>query len=249
MATKRTVIVTGGSKGIGKGTSLAFAKKGYNVVISARNEAPELLREIKELGGEATFIKTDIGKEEDVINLINETVKKYGKLDVLVNNAAATGSMNLPLAETTNENFKQVFDINVMGTYWGMKYAIQAMLKTGGGSIVNVSSIVGLKGGPSASQYAASKHAVIGLTKSTAIEYATKGIRVNVVAPGPIRTEMFEEVVSQGVLTAEFFESMVPMKKVGNVADVANAIVFMSSEDAPFMTGAVLSLDGGMSAQ
>jgi NAD(P)-dependent dehydrogenase (short-subunit alcohol dehydrogenase family) len=249
MTTKRTVIVTGGSKGIGKGTSLAFVKKGYNVVISARSEAPELLREIKELGGEATFIKADVGKEEDVINLINETVKKYGKLDVLVNNAAIVGTMNLPLAETTNKNFEQVFNINVMGTYWGMKYAIQAMLKTGGGSIVNVSSIAGLKGSPSSSAYVASKHAVMGLTKSTAIEYAAKGIRVNVVAPGPIRTEMYEDVVTQGVLTEELFESLVPMKKIGDVADVANAIVFMSSEDAPFMTGAVLSLDGGLSAQ
>ena len=129
-----------------------------------------------------------VSKDEDVIKLINETVKKYGKLDVLVNNAAILGSMNLPLAETTNKNFEQVFGINVIGTCWGMKYAIQAMLKTGGGSIVNVSSIAGLKGVPFASPYSASKHAVIRLTKSTAIEYATKGIRVNVVAPGPIRT-------------------------------------------------------------
>src|SRR4051812_23319209 len=113
MNSQKTVIVTGGSKGIGRGASLAFAKKGYNVVVSARNEDSEFLREIKELGGDAIFIKVDVSKEEDIIRLVNETVKKYGKLDVMVNNAAIGGTMNLPLAETTTRNFQDVFQTNV----------------------------------------------------------------------------------------------------------------------------------------
>jgi NAD(P)-dependent dehydrogenase (short-subunit alcohol dehydrogenase family) len=148
MNSKKTVIMTGGSKGTGKGTSLAFAKKGYNVVISARSEPPELLKEIQKFGGEATFIKTDISKKEDIINLIDETVKKYGKLDVMVNNATAAGVLTVPLADTSTKNFEELLQTNVMGTYWGMKYAIQAMLKTGGGSIINVSGGAGLKGVP-----------------------------------------------------------------------------------------------------
>jgi NAD(P)-dependent dehydrogenase (short-subunit alcohol dehydrogenase family) len=249
MNTNKTVIITGGTKGIGKGASLEFAKKGYNVVISARNEAPELLREIKNLGGEAIFIKTDISKEEDIVKLVDETVKKYGKLDVLVNNAAITGSMNVPLTETTTKNFEEVFQANVLGTYWGMKYAIQAMLQTGGGSIVNVSSIAGLKGIPLASHYVASKHALMGLTKSTAIEYATKNIRINIVAPGSIRTEMFEAGLAQGGFTEDMLKKSNPMNKIGDVDDIAKAILFLSSDEAPFMTGAVLSVDGGYSVQ
>jgi NAD(P)-dependent dehydrogenase (short-subunit alcohol dehydrogenase family) len=247
MNTRKTVIVTGGSKGIGKATCLAFAKKGYNVVVSARSESSELLKEIKELGGECTFIKTDVSKEEDIINLINETVKKYGKLDIMINNAGIVGRLDVPLAETTTKNLEDVLQTNVMGTYWGMKYAIQAMLKTGGGNIVNLSSISGLKGVPFGAHYCASKHAVIGLSKSTAIEYAAKGIRINVVAPGPIRTDMHNNILEQGV-TEEMLTSSNPMGKIGEAGDIAKSILFLSSDDVPFMTGTVLSVDGGYTA-
>jgi NAD(P)-dependent dehydrogenase (short-subunit alcohol dehydrogenase family) len=249
MNTSKTVIVTGGSKGIGKATCLAFAKKGYNVVVSARSEAPELLKEIKELGGEATFIKADVTKEEDIINLIDETVKKYRRLDIMINNAGVLGILNAPLAETTTKNLEDVLQANVMGTYWGMKYAIQAMLKTGGGNIVNVSSICGLKGAPLSAHYCASKFAVIGLSKSTAIEYAAKGIRINVVAPGPIRTDMYNGILEQGGFTEETLKSFIPMGKIGEVGDVVKSILFLSSDDVPFMTGSILTVDGGFTAQ
>jgi len=247
--TKKTVIVTGGSKGIGKGTVLVFAKKGYNVVYSARNDDPEVLKEIKNLGGDGTFIKADVSIEQDVIDLVDQTVKKYGRLDIMVNNAGMVGTTNALLADTTTKNFTDIFYANVMGTYWGMKYAIQAMLKTGGGSIVNVSSAAGFKGMPMMSNYITSKAAVHGLSKSAAVEYATKGIRINVIAPGPILTDMLNTSVSQGGMSEDYLRDLTPMAKAGDVADCANTIAFLASDEAPFMTGSILCVDGGVTAQ
>jgi len=246
--TKKTVIVTASSKGIGKGAAIAFAKKGYNVVVSARSHADDVLKEIKDFGGEAIFIKADATKEEDIKNLIDQTVKHYGRLDVLVNNAGGVGTSSLALADTTTENFEEVFRINVLSTFWGMKYAIKEMLKTGGGNIVNVSSAAGLNGVKNVAPYSAVKHAVNGLTKSTAIDYATQNIRVNAICPGPIKTEMFHTAIEQGYFTEDLFASMTPMNKVGDVEGVANAIVFLGSNESPFMTGSYLVVDGGLSA-
>jgi NAD(P)-dependent dehydrogenase (short-subunit alcohol dehydrogenase family) len=250
-ASSKTVIVTAGAKGIGKATSLAFAKKGYNVVIAVRNlnQAKEVLKEIESIGGSAVAIKADVTIEKDIIRAVDETVKKYGKLDAFVNNAGVVGSTKELLGDATTENFEALLQTNVMGTFWGMKYAIKAMLKTGGGSIVNVSSIAGESGLPALAQYCASKHAILGLTKAAAVEYASQGIRVNAVTPGPIKTDMMKETIAQGGVTEEDFRNMIPALRVGTVDDVANAIYFLGSDESPYMTGSILPVDGGYSAK
>jgi len=247
--TKRTVIVTAGSKGIGKGAAIAFAKKGYNVVVSARSHADDVLKEIKNFGGEAVFIKADATKEEDIQNLINETIKKYGRIDVLVNNVGGPEGAFVPVGEATTENFDAVFKLNVLSTFWGMKYAIKEMLKTGGGNIVNVSSAVGLVAIKNNAPYVSAKHAVNGLTKSAAIDYATQNIRVNAICPGPVLTEMLQGAMDTGVFSREFITSTNPMNTISDVEGVANAIVFLASNDTPFMTGTLLPVDGGATAQ
>jgi NAD(P)-dependent dehydrogenase (short-subunit alcohol dehydrogenase family) len=247
----KTVIVTGGNSGIGKATAIAFAKKGYNVVISGRNEmsGKETLVEIKKMGVEALFIPTDIRKEEEVIHLIETTVKHFGKLDVIVNNAGIAGASEGLLADTTAKNMQNLFETNILGVFLGMKYGIQAMLKSGGGSVINLASIAGLNGIMYASQYCASKHAVVGLTKATAVEYAQLGIRVNAVAPGAIKTEVFRSSLDSGLYTEESIAAIHPMNRMGVVEDIANAILFLAAEENSFLTGSILSVDGGFNAK
>jgi NAD(P)-dependent dehydrogenase (short-subunit alcohol dehydrogenase family) len=248
---KKTVIVTGGSTGIGKATAKAFAKKGYNVVITGRNEITgnQLVKEIEATGEVGIFIKVDIRKEEDVIRMIDDTVKKFGQLDVIVNNAGISGALSGFLADSTTENFRDLIETNILGVFYGMKYAIKSMLKTGGGSIVNLSSIGGSNGIPYAAQYIGTKHAVVGLTKAGAVEYATQGIRINAIAPGSIKTDILKDAIDAGTYTYESMAAIHPMKRMGTVEDIANGILYLASDEATFMTGNILFVDGGYNAQ
>ncbi len=192
----KTVIITGGATGIGKATARAFIKKGFMVIIAGRNEmgGNGIAKEISGEGKQCVFYKTDVSNEEQVIKLVDDTVKNFGQLDVFVNNAGTAGDQSGLLADATAANFKALLDTNVMGLFFGMKYAIKAMLKTGGGSIVNLASIAGANGLAYSAHYCASKHAVIGLTKAGAVEYATQGIRINAIAPGAIKTDILQLV-------------------------------------------------------
>jgi|SRR6218665_143582 len=246
---KKTVIITGGTTGIGKASGLLFARNGYNVVVTSRDAAREqqVIEEFKREGLEVTFYPLDVTNEAQVEEVVNKTVEKFGKLDSIVNNAGISLG-NAVFGKTVAEDLKQMLDTNVMGVYYGMKYGINAMEKTGGGTIVNLASIAGLNGLYATAQYNASKHAVVGLTKGAAIDYAKKNIRVNAVAPGAVRTAIFQGAIDAGMYTMEQIEGICPMGRLGEVEDIARGIFFLASDDNPFMTGTVLSIDGGYNA-
>ncbi|MEG9482676.1 glucose 1-dehydrogenase [Mannheimia sp. HC-2023] len=248
---KRTIVITGATSGIGKETALVFAKLGDNIVVSGRREKEglEVVNEIKSLGANAIFVKTDIIQENEVKALIEQAVAHFGKIDVMVNNSGIAGRENVPLHQHSTENFRELIEVNVMGLFWGMKYAIDAMLKTGGGVVVNLASIAGLNGIEFTSQYSASKHAVVGLTKSASLDYATQGIRVNAVAPGAIKTDILQNAINAGVYPEDKIAGIHPMNKMGDTSSIANAIVFLASPDVPFMTGTILNVDGGFCAK
>lgn len=248
---KRTIVITGATSGIGKETALAFAKLGDNIVVSGRRkkEGLEVVNEIKSLGVNAIFVKTDITQENEVKALIEQAVAHFGKIDVMVNNSGIAGRENVPLHQHSTENFRELIEVNVMGLFWGMKYAIDAMLKTGGGVVVNLASIAGLNGIEFTSQYSASKHAVVGLTKSASLDYATQGIRVNAVAPGAIKTDILQNAINAGVYPEDKIAGIHSMNKMGDTSSIANAIVFLASPDVPFMTGTILNVDGGFCAK
>jgi NAD(P)-dependent dehydrogenase (short-subunit alcohol dehydrogenase family) len=247
---KKTVIITGATTGIGKATAIAFGKKGYNVVVTGRNEArgQEALKEIKETGATADFMILDVRNEEDVEQLIDKVVAKFGSLDVMVPNAGISGESFL-LADTHTQNLVDLFETNIKGVYLCMKYATKAMLKNGKGSIVNLASIAGLNGILYNTQYCASKHAVVGMTKAAAVEYAAKGIRFNAVAPGAIKTDILNNAINAGTFSEEAIAGMHPMNRMGTSEDIANAIVYLASDESPFMTGSILSVDGGYNAR
>jgi NAD(P)-dependent dehydrogenase (short-subunit alcohol dehydrogenase family) len=246
----KTVIITGGTTGIGKATAIHFAKKGYNVVVTSRNADKEtsVIADFKENGVDVTFFPLDVTQEKQVESVIQETVKKFGKLDSIVNNSGISLG-NAILAETKSEELKQMLDTNVMGVYYGMKYAIIEMLKTGGGTIVNLASIAGLNGLYATAQYNASKHAVVGLTKGTAIDYAQQGIRINAVAPGAIKTDILKNAIASGTYDVSSIEAIHPMNRLGEVEDIAKAIYFLASDENTFMTGTILNIDGGYNAK
>ena len=247
---KKTVIITGGTTGIGKATALHFAKNGYNVVITSRNANKEasVIADFKQNGADITFLPLDVTNEEQVKSVIETTVKKFGKLDSIVNNSGISLG-NAVLAETESNDLKQMLETNVMGVYYGMKYAIIEMLKTGGGTIVNLASIAGLNGLYATAQYNASKHAVVGLTKGTAIDYAQQGIRINAVAPGAIKTDILKNAIASGTYDVSSIEAIHPMNRLGEVEDIAKAIYFLASDKNTFMTGTILNIDGGYNAK
>ena len=247
---KKTVIITGGTTGIGKATALHFAKNGYNVVITSRNADKEasVIADFKQNGADITFLPLDVTNEEQVKSVIETTVKKFGKLDSIVNNSGISLG-NAVLAETESNDLKQMLETNVMGVYYGMKYAIIEMLKTGGGTIVNLASIAGLNGLYATAQYNASKHAVVGLTKGASIDYAQQGIRVNAVAPGAIKTDILKNAIASGTYDVSSIEAIHPMNRLGEVEDIAKAIYFLASDENTFMTGTILNIDAGYNAK
>lgn len=247
---KRTVIITGGATGIGKATAIHFAKNGYNVVVTSRNAnmESEVVADFKKNGVDITFYPLDVTNEEQVKTVIAKTVEKFGKLDSIVNNSGVSLGHAL-LAQTESNDLKQMLETNVMGVYYGMKHAIKAMEKTGGGTIVNLASIAGLNGLVATAQYNASKHAVVGLTKGAALDYATKGIRVNAVAPGAIKTEILQNAINSGTYDVSGIEALHPMNRIGEVEDIAKGIFFLASDENTFMTGTILNIDGGYNAK
>jgi len=245
----RTVLITGALTGIGRATALAFAREGARIVVSGRHDdrGKALASELQKLGVEATFIKSDVRHEDEVRALIDETVKRFDRLDVAVNNAGTEGKPG-PLTDQTAESYAATFDTNVLGTLLSMKHELRVMLAQGHGSIINVSSTYGRMGTPGASVYVASKHAVEGLTKAAALEAAGSGVRVNVIAPGPIETGMLNRFTGTDERKAGLVAG-VPLKRVGRPEEIAQTIVFVASDKASYITGASIAVDGGKLAQ
>jgi NAD(P)-dependent dehydrogenase (short-subunit alcohol dehydrogenase family) len=270
----KVALVTGGTSGIGRATAIAYAKQQAKVVVVGRriDEGEETVRLIQEVGGEAVFVQADVTKEADVKAMVDKTVDVFGRLDIAFNNAGMGGE-NPSLIEQTEAEYDRTMNVNVKGVWLSMKYEIAQMLKQGSGSIVNMASAVGVVALPNILLYTASKHAVVGLTKAAALQYAKAGIRINVVAPGVIQTDMFEaaalqyakagiriNVVAPGAIQTDMFEAVTdeakayltglhPIGRVGTPLEVANAVLFLSSEMASFVTGETLMVDGGFVAQ
>jgi NAD(P)-dependent dehydrogenase (short-subunit alcohol dehydrogenase family) len=245
---KPVVLITGALTGIGRATAVAFAKKGAKVVAAGRRDEAgnELVEELRSLGSEAVFVNADVRKEDDVRALVDETVARFGRLDVAVNNAATEGEVG-PINEQTAETYAATFDTNVLGVLLTMKHEVRAMQAHGSGSIINISSTYGHEGAAGASVYVGSKHAVEGITKSVALEIAKSGIRVNAVAPGPTDTGMLTRFTGTPENKAALVAG-VPMGRLGLSEELANAIVFIASDEASFITGEILNVDGGHTA-
>jgi len=245
----KVVLITGGTSGIGRAAAVAYGKHGAKVVVSGRREAEgaETVKQVRAAGGEALFVKSDMAVKKDVFGLIDTVVKKFGRLDIAFNNAGVEAPASA-FHEATDEGYDLVFNVNVKGLWWSMQAEIKQMLAQGGGSIINTSSIAGLIGFPNYATYTATKHAVIGFTKTAALEYAKKGIRVNAVAPGAIYTEMIERFAPDKG-TQDYLASMHPIGRIGKSQEVGDAVVWLSSDEASFITGQTLPIDGGFTAQ
>src|ERR1700754_3155227 len=242
------VLITGGLTGIGHAAAVAFAKKGAKVVVAGRRDdvGNALVKELCSFGSEAEFIHADVRKEDDVRELVDETVARFGRLDVAVNNAGTEGRIG-PITEQTAESYAATFDTNVLGVILSMKHEVRVMQGQGSGSIINISSTYGHEGAAGASVYAGSKHAVEGITRSVAREVAKTGIRVNGVAPGPTDTGMLTRFTGTPE-NKTALATTVPMGRLGLSEEVANAIVFLASDEASYITGHFLNVDGGKTA-
>jgi NAD(P)-dependent dehydrogenase (short-subunit alcohol dehydrogenase family) len=246
----KVALVTGGGSGIGRATALGFAREGGQVVIGNRNvqRGEETVSMIRDAGGTASFRRTDVVVAADVKALVDHAVTTYGRLDIAFNNAGIEGDPR-PLAEQTEANFDAVMDINVKGVWLSMKYEIPRMLEQAGGAIVNCSSVAGVIGFPGIGIYAASKHAVIGLTKVAALEYSAQGIRINAVNPAVIDTEMVDRLADGMNMKKDDLTTFHPIGRIGRVEEVAEAVLWMCSDKASFVTGHSMIVDGGFTAR
>jgi NAD(P)-dependent dehydrogenase (short-subunit alcohol dehydrogenase family) len=242
------VLITGALTGIGRATALAFAKEGARIVVSGRRDdaGQALVAELRAGGAEAEFVRADVRHEDDVQNLVDKTIARFSRLDVAVNNAGTEGTPG-PITEQTAESYATTFDTNVLGVLLSMKHELRVMQTQGSGSIVNLSSTMGHRGAPGASLYAASKHAVEGLTKSAALEGAAFGVRVNAVAPGPVETAMLDRFTGSADRKAGLVAG-VPLKRAGRPEEIADAILFAASSKASFITGQIIAVNGGKTA-
>jgi NAD(P)-dependent dehydrogenase (short-subunit alcohol dehydrogenase family) len=241
----QVVLITGALTGIGRATAIAFAHEGARLVISGRRDeaGQALAAELRDLGTEAEFVRADVRHEGDVRQLVDRTVARFGRLDVAVNNAGTEGQPG-PVTEQSAETYAATFDTNVLGTLLSLKHELRVMLAQGHGNIINLSSVLGRVGAPGASIYAASKHAVEGLTKSAALEAAASGVRVNAVAPGPVETGMLNRFIGSPDKKVGFLAG-IPAKRAGTPDEIAQTILFLASDKAPFITGQSVAVDGG----
>ncbi|MFN6453029.1 MAG: SDR family oxidoreductase [Nostoc sp. EfeVER01] len=257
MLKDKVALVTGGTSGIGRATALAklneviaYAQQQAKVVIVGRriDEGEETVRLIQDAGGEAIFVQADVTKEADVKAMVDKTVDVFGRLDIAFNNAGMGGE-NPSLIEQTKAEYDRTMNVNVKGVWLSMKYEIAQMLKQGSGSIVNMASANGVIGLPGVPLYTASKHAVVGLTKAAALQYAKAGTRINVVAPAVIETDMFEAATGGQDEAKAYITGLHPIGRIGTPLEVANAVLFLSSDLASFVTGETLMVDGGYVGQ
>jgi NAD(P)-dependent dehydrogenase (short-subunit alcohol dehydrogenase family) len=246
--TNRVVLITGALTGIGRAAAFAFANDGARVVVSGRRaaEGKTLEEELRRLGAEAEFVIADVRREDDVSALVDKAMTRFGRLDVVVNNAGVEGKPG-PVTDVSADAYTALFDTNVLGTLWGLKHALRVMQPQGSGNVINISSTLGERGGANLSLYAGSKHAVEGITKSAAIEAAAYGVRVNAVAPGPTETAMLDRLTGSTDKRAAFY-SAVPLKRGATPEEIADAVVFVASDKAAFITGQIIRVNGGKTA-
>ena len=246
--TNPVVLITGALTGIGRAAAIAFAQDGARVVVSGRRKAEgkALEEELRRLGTEAEFVIADVRREDEVSDLVDRAVTRFGRLDVVVNNAGVEGKPGA-VTDVSADAYTALFDTNVLGTLWGLKHALRVMQPQGSGNVINISSTFGERGAANFSLYAGSKHAVEGLTKCAAIEAAAYGVRVNAVAPGPTETAMLERLTGSTEKSAAFY-SAVPLKRGATPEEIADAVVFVASDKAAFITGQIIRVNGGKTA-
>jgi NAD(P)-dependent dehydrogenase (short-subunit alcohol dehydrogenase family) len=247
--TNKVALITGATSGIGRATAIAFAQAGARVAIAGRRveEGAQVVREIEQTRGEALFVRTDVSREADVQALVTKTMERFGRLDFAFNNAGVFLDAG-PITETTDDVFDRTMNINVRGVFYGMKHQIPAILKSGGGAIVNNASALGLRVIPNAAIYNASKFAVIGLTKSAAVEFSAQGVRINAVCPAVIETDI-NAAMRADAAGHDFMISKHPIGRFGKVEEIAAPVLFLCSPGAGFTTGIALPVDGGWTAQ
>lgn len=248
--TRPVALITGALTGIGRATAQAFARDGFRVVVSGRHEdkGQALAAELRTLETEAEFVRADVRFEGEVRGLIDRTVSRFGRIDAAVNNAGTEGESG-PLVEQSTANYEATFTVNVLGTLLSLKHELRVMQPQGSGSIVNLSSIAGQVGLAGAAVYAASKHAVEGLTKSAALEAARAGVRVNAVAPGPVETPMLDRFVGRNEDAKARFLAAIPAQRASTPEEIAATIIFLASDKARYLTGQIITVDGGFTAQ
>ncbi len=244
----KVAIITGAGSGIGRGTALLFAREGAKVIVADRvpEGGKETVRQVRESGGEAIFIETDVSKANDAERMVRETLKAYGKIDILFNNAGVWEGQTIKVGDITEEIWDSVIDTNLKGVFLCSKYAVHEMIKTGGGVIINTSSCWGIAGCAGTAAYSATKGGVVQFTKSMALEYVSNNIRVNCICPGPIDTPMTE---SMGKDIIKWLVGQTPMKRQGRPEDIAQAALYLASDESSFVTGTALVVDGGLVAK
>jgi len=251
MLKDKVALVTGASSGIGRAIALAMAREGAHVVVSDLNAAggEETAALVRACGREALYIATDVDKPADCRSLVAQTMTYFDRLDVACNNAGVSG-VSMPLADYPLDDWVRVLGINLSGVFYGMKYQIPAMLQSGGGSIINMASILGAVGFAGSAAYTAAKHGVVGLTQTAALEYGAQGVRVNAVGPGFIRTRLSEPILEEPTFRAKYTSEngVIPLGRLGTPEDVAAAALFLASDDAAFISGVLLFVDGGQLA-
>ncbi|GAB3177925.1 glucose 1-dehydrogenase [Telluribacter humicola] len=245
----QVVVITGGASGVGRATALAFAGEGGRVVVAdvAEEGGHATVEMVRQEGAEAMFITCDVAQPDQLQQLVSETVRTYGRLDVAINNAGV-GGVFARTADVPAEEYHRVVNINLGGVFFGMQYQIRQMLRQGGGCIVNVASLAGLRGFANCSIYTATKHAIVGLTKASSAEYARKNIRINAVCPTYTRSPLFEQLLELNPSYEEKFKLNIPMRRYGQPADTAQAILWLCDPRNTFVTGLALPIDGGMMA-
>jgi NAD(P)-dependent dehydrogenase (short-subunit alcohol dehydrogenase family) len=239
----KVAFITGGNSGIGKVSALAIAKEGAAVMITDLGETSQVVEEIKKAGGKAAYVKCDVSKPEEVEYAVNETIKIFGRLDVALNNAGIVDTSLKHINEKTLEEWNKVIAVNLSGVFYGMKYQIAQMRKQGGGSIVNIGSVMSQVTDMGIASYVSSKHGVVGLTKAAALENGSENIRVNIIGPGYVETPILMDNAGSGA--AEYLKSKTAMKRLGKPEEIAKAFLFLASDDASYCTGAYLPVDGG----